>query len=465
MDTLVLSEGRTDVLPFYFRYIGTMKRYFFLHLIAVLACSAQEVTVPQFTFPDSTYRVGQVIYIGNEVTKYYIIEQEMSLKPGSLITYSDVAYDINRIYSLQLFTKVEIQVIPDTGGIAMLSVKVVERWYFYPFPVLGIKDRDFSKYYYGLGLAHNNVAGSNVQLYGAFAIGYDPFVSINYINPQIDVENRIFLSLRAYYTEQRNKSLVSLAGAPNFDEQRSGGEVTIGKRFSLFTMISMKAEFLNLRVSDNRAGRTLSANGRDEFYSLHTSYTYDTRDLKEYARIGTLVSVGVSKFGLFEKDIDYQRYAFDLRRFIPMWNDMVVAGRVFGNFAYGGTVPNYGHTFFGYNERIRGHFRTILEGEQIAGAMIESHIPIITPRYVHFNFIPFGQFKDMRYALNFALFADGGSTWHRSEPAALNKWYTGYGAGLHLLLGYSAVGRVEFGIPYGKPFSKGEIILDLGAAL
>ncbi|MCK9407827.1 MAG: BamA/TamA family outer membrane protein [Bacteroidetes bacterium] len=442
-----------------------MNRYFFILMTVVPLCSAQELSDPQFSFPDSTFRVGQIIYIGNELTKYYIIEQEMSLKPGALITHQDVQYDINRIYSLQLFTKVDIRVIPDTGDLATLSVQVAERWYFYPFPVLGIKDRDFSKYYFGLGLAHNNVAGNNVQLYGAFAIGYDPFVSINYINPQIDVQNRIFLSLRAYYTEQRNKSLVSLAGTPNFDEQRSGGEITVGKRFSLFTLITMKAEFLNLRVSDNRAGRTLSANGRDEFYSLHTSYSYDTRDLKEYARIGTLVSLGVSKFGLLEKDVDYQRYAFDLRRFVPTWNDVIVAGRVFGNFAYGGTVPNYGHTFFGYNERIRGHFKIVQEGEHIAGAMLETHIPIISPRYVHFDYIPFDQFKDMRYALNFALFADAGNTWHRTEPTALNRWYTGYGGGLHILLGYSAVGRIEFGIPYGKPFSKGEIILDLGAAL
>jgi outer membrane protein assembly factor BamA len=427
--------------------------------------SAQEVTVPQFSFPDSTYRVGQVIYIGNELTKYYIIEQEMSLKPGALITYADLQYDINRVYSLRLFTKVHIDVLPDSGGLATLSVLVTERWFFYPFPVLGIKDRDFSKYYYGLGLAHNNVAGDNVQIYGAFALGYDPFVSINYVNPQIDPVNRIFFSFRAYYTEQRNRSLVSLAGAPNFDERRSGAEITIGRRFSLFTLITMKGEFLNLSVTDNRAGRTLSPGGRDEFYSLHTAYFYDSRDLKEYAKLGTLIGIGISKFGLFEKDVDYQRYSFDLRTFVPAGEALTVAGRVFGNFAYGGTVPNYGHTFFGYSERIRGHFNTILEGEHIAGAVLEAHIPIISPRYVRFEQIPFEQFKDMRYALNFAFFADAGNTWHRTEPTALNRFYTGYGAGFHLLLGYSAVGRVEFAVPYGSPFSKGEIILDLGAAL
>jgi outer membrane protein assembly factor BamA len=442
-----------------------MIKSFLIALTFLSICEAQEITVPRFTFPDSTYRVGQVIYIGNNLTKYYIIEQEMSLKPGALITHEAVQFDINRIYSLRLFTKVDIQVVPDTGDLATLTVNIVERWFFYPFPILGIKDRDFSKIYYGMGLAHNNVAGDNVQLYGAFGLGYDPFVSINYINPQIDVENRIFFSFRAYYTEQRNRSLISRAGDANFDEIRTGGETTVGKRFSLFTLVTLKLEFLNLHVSDNHAGRTLSANGRDEFYSLHASYFYDTRDLKEYASYGTSLSFGVSKYGLFEKDVDYQRIAIDVRRYVPTWSNIVIAGRLFTSLAGGARIPNYGHTFFGYSERIRGHFNTILEGEQIAGASFETHIPVITPRYVHFEFIPFEQFKDVRYALNFALFADAGNTWYRTDPVALNKSYSGYGVGLHLLLAYSAVGRIEFGVPYGRPFSQGEIILDLGAAL
>ena len=212
-------------------------------------------------------------------------------------------------------------------------------------------------------------------------------------------------------------------------------------------------------------GRTISSDGRDEFYSLHAAYFYDTRDLKEYATYGTLLAFGVSKFGLFEKEIDYQRFSVDLRRYVPTWNDVVLAGRIFSNVASGGRVPNYGHTFFGYSERIRGHFNTILEAEQIVGTTIETHIPIISPRYIHFSYIPFEQFKDVRYALNFAVFADAGNTWYRNEPFALNRFYSGYGVGIHFLFAYSAVGRIEYGIPYGQSVSKGEIIFDLGAAL
>ena len=421
--------------------------------------------MPKLTFPDSTYYLGNIIIVGNELTKDYIIEQEISLTKGSLITRQKVQYDINRVYSLRLFTKVNIEVVPEFGNIASIVVTVNERWFFYPFPVGGIKDRDLEKIYYGLGLAHNNVGGNNVQVYGAFALGYDPFVSINYTNPFIDYDNKIFLSLRAYYTEQRNRSLISLAGAQNFDEQRSGGNISTGKRFSLYTTVSLSAEFLNLHVSNNLAGRTLSPSGRDEFFSLHATYTYDTRDLREYASAGTYTAVSISKYGLGEKYVDYQRFGFDLRKYFSVVDNTVLAGRLFGNFAFGGVVPNYGHTFFGYNERIRGYFNTILEGEQIAGSTIEAHYPIVSPRYIRFDFIPFEQFRDVRYAVNVAVFADAGATWMKKNSVSLNNIYSGYGVGLHFLLAYSAVVRVEFGIPYGKNLSKGDLILDIGAAL
>lgn len=434
-------------------------------MLGTVLASAQEIIIPQFTFPDSTYRVGQLIYVGNELTKYYIIEQEMSLQKDSLITHAAVQYDVNRIYGLRLFTKVDINVVPDSADIATVVVSVHERWYFYPFPVLGIKDRDFRKIYYGAGLAHNNVAGRNVQLYGSFGVGYDPFISVTYINPLVDIENRIFFSARAYYTEQRNRSLVSIATAPNFDEIRSGGLIGVGKRFSLFTTVSISIEYLNIRVTDVKAGRTLSSSGRDEFFSLHAGYVYDSRDLREYPRDGSYLSFGVSKHGVFENDVDYQRYNVDLRRYLPLTSEWSLSGRSFASLAGGGSVPNYGHVFFGYFERIRGHFNTVLEGDQIFGSTIEVHYELVSPRYLHLGFIPFDQFKDIRYAVYLAGFNDAGTTWYRNDPLAINTFKAGYGAGIHFHLAYSAVARIEYGIPYGFPVTKGEIILDLGAAL
>ncbi|MDD8019052.1 MAG: POTRA domain-containing protein, partial [Bacteroidota bacterium] len=234
-------------------YIQSMKSYFLtLFFLLPVYGSAQQSAALKFDFPDSTLILSKVICLGNNLTKQYVIENEMSLKPGDLITYKAVAYDVDRIYSLRLFTKVNVFVLPDSVNTATLIITVHERWYFYPYPLFGFKDRDFSKIYYGAGLIHNNFDGRNVRVNGQFALGYDPFVSLGYNDPLFYMKRRIFFSTQVYYTEQRNRSLVSIGSSTNFDERRWGGSLSIGKRYTNFTSITTTLEYLNLNVSDNK---------------------------------------------------------------------------------------------------------------------------------------------------------------------------------------------------------------------
>jgi outer membrane protein assembly factor BamA len=439
-----------------------------LIVLQILICSnispgQDSIGVEGPEFQDSTLRVGKIFFVGNEITKDYIIAHAMSLKPGSVITHEAIEYDINRIYSLRLFNKVDIHVLPDSTT-ADLMVVVNERWFFYPFPIAGIKDHLWSRLYYGAGVVHTNFGGRDVQINGQFALGYDPYVSLLYYNPFIDRDNDIYFTTKFYYTVLKNQSLVSQGTGANFDERWLGGYVGAGKQFSLFTTIGITLEYDKITVSNNEAGRTISPDGTDRFFSLNASYQYNTCDFGDYPSIGTLINAGVSKLGLWEKPIDYQRYNIDVRRYIPMWYNIVLAARAFGSFAAGGTVPNYGHVFFGYNERIRGHFNTILEGEDIAGGAAELHFPIISPNYIRIEQIPVEQFRDIRYALYFALFANTGTTWYRHQPVAIDNFLSGYGAGFHFLVSYSVVFRLEYA--FGGPALKnGELIFDLGAAL
>ncbi|MBW7889383.1 MAG: BamA/TamA family outer membrane protein, partial [Bacteroidetes bacterium] len=410
------------------------------------------------------YRIHSITIIGNETTKDYIIRQELSLHADSLLTYAELKYDLERIYSLQLFTKVTAEAVPLENNTADLIIMVHERWYFYPYPNLGLRDRSWNKIYYGLGVVHTNFSGKNVRVFGSFALGYDPYVSLNYYDPLIYLERQISLGISGYYKKQRNRSLVSQAGSTNFDENQLVANVTVGKRFSLFSSAAVTLNFIRLTVSDNRAGRTLSPDGTDQYFSLNFNTTYDTRDLREYPRIGSYFGIGITKNGLFEKTINYQSTGIDLRRYIPIYFDMTIAGRVFGAYKWGGRIPNYNHVYFGYGDRIRGYFYKILEGEQQFGTTAEIHYPILKPRYVRMDVLPLEQFRDIRYAVNVALFADAGAVWYRTQKFSINKMYSGYGAGIHFLLAYSAVVRFEYAFPYDRK-SRGEFIFDVGAAL
>lgn len=426
------------------------------------AASTLHASEPSPAYPDSTFRVSSILIVGNEVTKEFVIEREMSLKQGTVITHEAVNYDIERIYSLQLFTKVEITVVPEDSSSARLLVVVNERWFFFPFPVVGLKDNDWNHIFYGFGLAHVNLGGHAVQAAAQFALGYDPFVSVSFYHPSIFPDNDIYLSSRVAYNVQRNKSLLSQNTGVNFNEYRISLGAGIGDRLTRFSTVSLDGEFNRLTVSDNAAGRTLSADGSDEYPAIQLSYRYDTRDLAEYPGRGSYLRVSAAKIGLTGV-INFQRYSFDYRRFIPTFSDVVVTGRAFGNIAGGGRVPNYNHVYFGYGDRIRGHYNEIFEGEHIIGTSAELHIPVLFPRYYRLELMPIEQFRDIRYALNIALFADAGTVWNGHDGPTIRAVTSGFGAGIHFLFAYSFVFRLEYA--FSENFRRGEVIFNIGSSM
>ncbi len=149
---------------------------------------------------DTLLTVRNVVIDGNVTTKNFVILREMKLKPGERITAEALEHDQKRIYSLQLFNKVEMEVKPE-GSEAQLVVHVNERWYLFPFPIVGIRYRDFDKLYYGAGLVHSNFRGRNEKLFFSFALGFDRWVSLTYHNPRITEDDDIFLG-----SKQRTRS-------------------------------------------------------------------------------------------------------------------------------------------------------------------------------------------------------------------------------------------------------------------
>ncbi|MGH2566752.1 MAG: hypothetical protein ACRDGA_00310, partial [Bacteroidota bacterium] len=141
--------------------------------------------------------------------------------------------------------------------------------------------------------------------------------------------------------------------------------------------------------------------------------------------------------------------------------DVSLGARAFTNLAGGGVIPTYRSAYFGYDERIRGYFKTVLEGENIFGFNTELRVPLLKPRYytLPFEFIP--QFSVLRYGLYVGFFVDAGKIWYRDQDFHKQRWYAGYGAGLHFLLPYSIIVRTEYAL---NTEGRGQFVLDIGSS-
>ena len=65
--------------------------------------------------PTSFGVVDTVIVVGNDKTKESVILREMTLKPGTEATPEAIEFDRGRIYSIGLFTSVDISFVPFEG--------------------------------------------------------------------------------------------------------------------------------------------------------------------------------------------------------------------------------------------------------------------------------------------------------------------------------------------------------------
>jgi outer membrane protein assembly factor BamA len=394
-------------------------------------------------FPDSMLIVEKIFINGNDHTKGFVIEREMSLKPGSTITRQMLEYDKQRIYSLGLFNRVEMRVVPSTPPQAMLFVELSERWFLFPYPIFGIRDRDWDRVYYGIGLLHNNFRGRNEKLAFSMIFGYDPSLAVYYRNPFLNDEGSSFFESRIAFNKVHNKSLQGWIGSAGFSEKHFSVSVTVGKRFNIEHTLWATVSYEIVDISDVLPVRTLSPDGKDKFPIVGVGYSYDTRDLVEYPGHGSMFRATITKFGIPSEDVDVVRYALDCRKYIPIVSNFVLTGRIFTDVAAAGKTPSYNRVYFGYSERIRGHFNEVIEGDRQIGTSAELHYPLFGPRYFKVDFLP-REFGLWKFGIFAAVFADAGTVWFRGHPLAINNFKKGYGAGLHFLLPYGTIIRTEY---------------------
>lgn len=401
--------------------------------------------------------VDSIIVSGNKTTDKGVILREMRHSEGEYFRPELLPYERDRIYSLGLFNRVEIHHTVNEGR-ATIFIDVHERWYIFPVPVFGMKDRDWNKLYYGLGVVHNNFRGRNQKLWLGFALGYDPWVSALYSNPSIFGRDDLFFETELVYTHTENRSIQYAEELRDFSERRYIFNLTFGKRFSLFTTMTASLGYRSINTSEFIPGHIKTPDGSDNFMFGSLAFRYDTRDIIEYPMYGTFVRTAISKSGFGESHVDHFRTLVDVRRYVPLSDRLSIAGRLYTSVAGGTRLPHYSHMFIGYQEKIRGYYNDIFEGENLFLSSLEARFRLLGPRYYEWENSLAPEFSILRYGINLAVFGDMGTTWYRDEAIKDLAPVKGFGAGVHLLLPYSGVLRFEYAM--NESFD-GQFIIDL----
>ena len=123
-----------------------MKQFIFILSLIALAINltAQEKIL-----------ISEIIFTGNNITKDYVLNRELEFEQFE--TYKIEEFDKKiksskeNLLNLKIFNFVEIskKIIKNNDLIkkASITVKVTERWYVWPFPILEISERNFNSWW------------------------------------------------------------------------------------------------------------------------------------------------------------------------------------------------------------------------------------------------------------------------------------------------------------------------------
>lgn len=430
----------------------------FVFIAFVSVVFAQNDSLQNVVYP---VKVDSIIIIGNKITEPEIILRELTFKAGETVTKENLDYNEDRIYSLGIFTRVDL-LISLNDNFNKLIIYLEESWYIYPIPFAELKDKDWDKISYGIDLIIKNFRGRNEILRGRAAFGFDPSFHVEYYNPLLISSENIFFKINLFYLHSQNKSRIAeLLHGKSFEQKFINGSITLGKRFGLFHRLALFATYNYVETPFYLKGISAS-NGRiDRMPSLGLQYSYDTRDLAQFPREGLFGIISAEAKGFGVNDINYMIYSLDFREYRKIYGSLGSKWRIASRIASGDDVPYYDYSYLGFNERVRGHYRDESEGNSYYLASAELNYPIIRDVNLSLDFIPVipHELLSYRIALYFQVFADAGTTRFKGQKLSIGNFRSGYGAGLTFLVLPYNLARLEFAFDEYKNM---EWIFDLG---
>lgn len=307
-----------------------------------------------------------------------------------------------------------------------------------------------------------NFRGRNETLTGIAAFGYDPSFGISYYNPNVIGKEDIFFTTGFTYTDVSNKSPLAenIYGA-KFSQKFFRWNLLFGKRFFLFHKLYTSFAYTYLETPEYFPGVNVSGGRIDRFPEIGFGYEYDTRDLLQFPRDGIFATANFTFKGFGVNNIDYKISRFDFREYRKVVDKLTAKWRLAARFATGNEVPYYDNSILGLDDRIRGYFSRKTEGNHYYFASLEMYYPIIEEWIINLDFIPLIPKKLLSYrvALYTQLFGDTGAAQFRGDPFSLNKFKSGYGAGISIIILPYNILRIEYALDEKR---NSEWIFDLG---
>ncbi|NWH04440.1 outer membrane protein assembly factor BamA [Desulfobacter latus] len=367
--------------------------------------------------------VGNIFYVGSLRLKQEVLENEMEIAPEDPFSMLKIVDSRRNIQDLNAVDTVRIRIagLKNRQPEADLIVEISEKKPYYVELAVGY---DTSRHWYmETGIGDKDFLGHNLNAEAGFElsqVGYGMDVSLT--EPRF-LSSRFSSTSKAYTkeTEAFNKDYgirtygLSQTFLRNFNDKKIN--------FSLGGAYEYRNQYL-------RVDRELDDEEKDDYGVRHigqmnTGVTWRTTDSFVHPRNGLFASTTFDVFKGIDSSLDdFYKYGLELRYYLPVTNDLVIAMR--GRYGY---MDTYGGNtnisddqlyYLGGASTVRGFEENMLqydENDNAAGGR-SMMLGAVEARY------------DLSLNYEVALFFDTGALIEIQEPGISESFRSGAGIGL-----------------------------------
>lgn len=415
--------------------------------------------------------VEDIVIVGNEKTKNYVITRELKLKKGKPFNKFLASRSMERLYNLGYFEDVNMKLLPGKTNEhdVIIEIDVIEQKTGIVTVGAGYSDADGTIGIIELGDTNFRGTGDKVNLHWEFGgAGDGKNYTLSYTRPWINDNGdslgaSIFNRIYEYDDYDANGDKVA-----EYDKRRKGWNLTWGHvsdeyRTNYFNFESSKESyddhdgFETGEVMDKYLAKNNITDYHDsDWYkaimdnfgttnSFTFTHVFDNRDNYFNASKGRRISFAAQWGGHgLGGDYDFYKFTAEGRFYKALGNGHILALRLMGGYIDGDV--SYGNLFdLGGSDTLRGYEDDQFKGKKMYAATLEYRFPIAKK-------------------VQGVLFTDAGSTWGIDEGKI--PWYTdddslnwSVGVGIRLQtpigpirLDYGHGDRNKFNFSFGTQF-------------
>lgn len=451
---------------------------FLLGLFIVLWASTNSIGFAQNTTnQDSTafWWIRRVTIECNHKTVDRIIFRELSIKAGDRVAKKDLdsllVHESHKLMNTKLFVMAEVVPYPIQQDTIDLIISVIEKWYFYPIPIIDFADRNYNEWaakgynldrlIYGVRLIQNNFRGRKETLKLYLQLGFTRVLDFEYNIPYINKDQTTGLTFQIGYANAKNinwgltDAIVQSYKSENILEEKFSTSIGLNKRTSFYNNHTLSIKYSNSHINDTVV--TLNPNyyqkgqNSQRYFQLRYRFEHNRRDNSSYPLQGKYMYAEAQQTGLLPSDdISVLKLEGIYAKFIPLSKKFYYSGSWRGQLTFPQLQPFNEMRGFGFNGSfVRGLDIYRVNGQHFAVWKNTLRFQLFSTIFNLKKILKIEQFNTLPVALYLKTYGDAGyvhSNFDYGSNVFTNQLLWGAGTGIDLVFYNSTVFRFEYSV-------------------